>query len=140
MGLGSTRLVRQFEWSQLGRVLVMPPSPKWLPPVQPDYHQTAEHMVKWFSKNDLIVNTDKTCAISFHPYQNHQPTKPLIKLKNNIIGYKTELKFLGLNVTETVYNNIHFIICYIRFISTYFLPVLYLTAHNGACCRSNEHE
>ena len=40
--------------------------------------------------------------ISFHPHQKHRPTKPLIRLKDNIIGYKTELKFLGLIVTETL--------------------------------------
>ena len=61
-----------------------------------------KHLEIWFSINDLIVNIDKTCAISFHPYQKQQPTKPLIRLKNNIIGYKTELKFLGLRVTETL--------------------------------------
>ena len=61
-----------------------------------------KHMEKWFSDSDLIVNIDKTCAISFHHYQNHQPIKPSIKLQNKIIGYKTELKFLGLNVTETL--------------------------------------
>jgi len=45
--------------------------------------------------------------MSFHPYQKHQPTKPLIRLKNNIIGYKTEQKFLGINVTETLTWQIH---------------------------------
>ena len=66
-----------------------------------------KHLEIWFSQNDLIVNTDKTCAMSFHPYQKHQPTKPLIRLKNNITGYKTEQKFLGLNVTETLTWQIH---------------------------------
>ena len=61
----------------------------------------------WFSQNDLIVNIGKTCAISFHPYQQHQPTKPLIKFTKNTIGYKTELQFLGLSVTETLTWQIH---------------------------------
>ena len=56
----------------------------------------------WLSKNDLIVNIDKTCAISFHPYQKYHPTKPHITFKNNEIVYKSELKFLGLSITETL--------------------------------------
>jgi len=56
----------------------------------------------WFSTNDLTVNIDRTCAISFHPYKKYQPIKPLITLKNNIIVYKTELTFLGLRITETL--------------------------------------
>ena len=55
----------------------------------------------WLSKNDLIVNIDKTCAISFHPYQKYHPIKPYITFKNNEIVYKSELKFLGLSITET---------------------------------------
>ena len=39
-----------------------------------------KHLEMWFSQNDLIVNIDKTCVISFHPHQKHQPTKPLIRL------------------------------------------------------------
>jgi hypothetical protein len=29
----------------------------------------------WLRKNDLIINIDKTCAISFHPYQKKPPHK-----------------------------------------------------------------
>jgi len=61
-----------------------------------------KQLESWFSINDLTINIDKICATSFHPYQKYQPIKPLITLKNNIIVYKTELKFLGLNITETL--------------------------------------
>jgi hypothetical protein len=66
-----------------------------------------KHLELWFRENDLIINIDKTCAISFHPYQKHQPAKPLIRLKNRIIEYRTELKFLGLSVTDTLTWQIH---------------------------------
>ena len=56
----------------------------------------------WFGKNDLIVNIDKTCAISFHPHQNSHPTRPCITFKNNEIAYNSELKFLGLFITENL--------------------------------------
>ena len=47
----------------------------------------------WFEKNDLIVNIEKTCAISFHPCQNNYPTRPHIIFKNNEITYRPEKKF-----------------------------------------------
>ena len=53
-------------------------------------------------KNDLIVNTEKTCAISFHPRLNNYPTRPHITFKNNEITYKSEIKFLGLLITENL--------------------------------------
>ena len=42
------------------------------------------------------------CAISFHPHQNNHPTRPRITFKNNEIAYSSELKFLGLFITETL--------------------------------------
>ena len=56
----------------------------------------------WLNSNDLVLNTDKTCAISFHPYQKLTPIKPPILFKHHIIGYKSEMKFLGLNITDTL--------------------------------------
>jgi hypothetical protein len=56
----------------------------------------------WLNNNDLIVNIDKTCAKSFHPYQKNHPTKPHITFKNNVIAYSSDLKFLGLCITETL--------------------------------------
>jgi hypothetical protein len=56
----------------------------------------------WMSKNELIINIEKTYAISFHPYQKSHPIKPHITFKNNGIAYSSELKFLGLNITETL--------------------------------------
>ena len=56
----------------------------------------------WLGKNDLIVNIDKTWAILFHPHQNNHPTRPHITFKNNEIAYSSELKSLGLFITETL--------------------------------------
>jgi len=35
----------------------------------------------WFDKNDLIVNIDKTCAISFHPTKIVIPLDPALHLR-----------------------------------------------------------
>lgn len=49
----------------------------------------------WFHKNDLILNTEKTCAISFHSHQNQHPCRPHIMFNGNKIACGSELKFLG---------------------------------------------
>ena len=41
----------------------------------------------WFCNNDLIVNIDKTCGISFHSHQNTYPSRPYIIFNNNEIEY-----------------------------------------------------
>ena len=56
----------------------------------------------WFCKNDLIVNVDKTCAISFHSHQNRYPSRPRIIFNNDEIAYSSELNFLGLFITENL--------------------------------------
>ena len=54
------------------------------------------------SKNDLIVDIDKTCTMSFHPYQKNHSIKPHITFNNKVVTYNSELKFLGLHITETL--------------------------------------
>ena len=56
----------------------------------------------WFFNNDLIVNTTKTVAMSFHLCHSKPPYKPSIVLQNSEITYKTEVKFLGMNITENL--------------------------------------
>jgi len=56
----------------------------------------------WFCKNHLIVNTDKTCAISFHSHQNRYPSRSHIMFGNNEITHSLELKFLGLFIMENL--------------------------------------
>jgi len=56
----------------------------------------------WLNTNDLVVNTEETCIISFHTYQKPTPTKPHIQIKNHTINYKSGMKFLGLNITDTL--------------------------------------
>ena len=56
----------------------------------------------WFCKNDLIVNIDKTCAISFHSHKNRYPSRLHIIFNNNEIAFSSELKFLWLFMTENL--------------------------------------
>jgi len=54
----------------------------------------------WFLKNDLIINITKTVAMSFHRCRSKLTYKPRILLQNKEIEYKSEVKFLGLCITE----------------------------------------
>ena len=61
-----------------------------------------QHLELWFEKNDLTVNIDKTCAISFHFNQRRYPTRLCIMFNNKKIKYSSEIKFLGLFITENL--------------------------------------
>jgi len=56
----------------------------------------------WFLKNDLIINVTKTVALSFHLCHSKLTYKPHILLQNKEIEYKSEVKFLGLCITENL--------------------------------------
>jgi hypothetical protein len=67
--------------------------------------KTASVMKKlelWFLENDLIVNTTKTVAMSFNLCQSKPLCKPQILLLNTEIAYKSEVKFLGMYITENL--------------------------------------
>jgi len=55
----------------------------------------------WLNKNDLVVNAIKTVAISFH-YSQSTPLKPNIFIQNSKIGYKPEVKLLGIYIMENL--------------------------------------
>jgi len=61
----------------------------------------------WFSKNDLIVNIDKTRAISLHSHQNRYPSGPHIIFNNDFITYSSELQFLLLFIMENSAWHVH---------------------------------
>jgi hypothetical protein len=47
----------------------------------------------WFSKNNLVINTDKTKAVLFQLNKTYVMTEPVIKFKNNEITYTSHLDF-----------------------------------------------
>jgi hypothetical protein len=56
----------------------------------------------WFQNNNLIINTEKTFAMSFHSKQLRVPLRPKIVFKNTKIAYQSELRFLEINITENL--------------------------------------
>jgi hypothetical protein len=65
-----------------------------------------EQLSSWFHLNKLVINTDKTIAISFHSWQNENNLKPKIVFQDMDIKYKNDT-FLGLYLTEDVKWHVH---------------------------------
>jgi hypothetical protein len=56
----------------------------------------------WFNKNELILNIRNSCAQSFHPRQRLRVCKPSIVYNDLEIPYKSDVKFLGIQITENL--------------------------------------
>jgi len=56
----------------------------------------------WSQNNYLIVNSEKTCAISFNCHQNRHLCRTCIIFNRNEIAYSSGLKFLGPFITENL--------------------------------------
>jgi hypothetical protein len=54
----------------------------------------------WFQKNNLIINTEKTIAMSFHSKQMRLPLRHKVIFKKLEIAYTSELRFLGICITD----------------------------------------
>jgi hypothetical protein len=74
----------------------------------------------WSYKNNLLINTEKIRAVSFHTKQNRNPLKPQVTFNNMDIGYKSKLKFLGTYITENLKWNVH-----VRYLSQKLSKVYY---------------
>jgi hypothetical protein len=74
-----------------------------------------------FYKNNLLINTEKTIAVSFHTKQNRNPLTPQVTFNNMDIGYKSELKFLGIYITGNLNWNVQ-----IRYLSQKLSKVYYI--------------
>jgi hypothetical protein len=60
----------------------------------------------WFTLNSLVVNTEKTLAVSFRTTHNKKPVLPHVIFEGRDIPYNTETKFLGIYINEnTKWNN-----------------------------------
>jgi hypothetical protein len=70
--------------------------------LQSKLSSVMKHLEDWFHKNDLIINTAKTAAMSFHICHSERPNKPCTLLQNTEIEYKPEIKFLGMSITENL--------------------------------------
>jgi len=79
--------------------------------LQSKLSSVMEQLEIWFCNNDLVINITKTVAMSFHLSHSKPTFKPHILLQNKDIEYKTEVKFLGLYITENLSWRAH--VCYL---------------------------
>jgi hypothetical protein len=78
--------------------------------VQRKINRTINALTEWFERNRLIINKEKTIAISFHQPQKVQFECPSIKLYDTVINYTEHTKFLGVwldkNLTQQLANKL----------------------------------
>jgi hypothetical protein len=65
-------------------------------------NETRNKLTEWFERNRLIINKEKTIAISFHHPQKAQFECPPIKLYDTVINYR-DSKFWGVWLDKMVY-------------------------------------
>jgi len=56
----------------------------------------------WFNRNDLMINTGKAGVMLFHNRQTHVLVKPLVTFNNMNVDYTAEIKFCGIQITDTL--------------------------------------
>jgi len=73
-------------------------------------HKVNEVMKKlkyWFQNNNLMINIEKTIAMSYHTIQNKFLMRPKIIYKNKPIANKLNTKFLGIYIAENLKRTTH---------------------------------
>ena len=78
--------------------------------LQTNVSLAMKQLETWFP-NNLVINITKTVAMSFHLCHSKPIYKPHILLQKKEIEYMTEVKFLGLYITEHLswWAHIHFL-------------------------------
>jgi hypothetical protein len=56
----------------------------------------------WFAENQLIINTGKTKTLFFQERSPRPIHKPHLFLNSKIITYASNLKFLGIYITDNL--------------------------------------
>jgi hypothetical protein len=79
--------------------------------LQAKLSSVMKQLEAWFLNNDLIINTTKTVAMSFHLCQSKPPYKMTILLQNTEITNRSEVNFLGMYIMENVSWRAH--ICFL---------------------------
>jgi hypothetical protein len=70
-------------------------------------YRVMNELQLWFHSNNLIINAEKTIAISFHSWQKKGPLKPQIKFQGTDIANKLGTKFLSIHINDNVKWDVH---------------------------------
>ena len=61
----------------------------------------------WFNRNDLVKNAGKTGVMLCHNRQTHVLVKPLVTFNNMNMDCTAEIKFFGIQITDTLKCHCH---------------------------------
>ena len=75
--------------------------------LQENLNNTINAVQTWFSKNNLIVNIDKTTTMFFHNHQKISPVVPYVSFNGRILPVSAVTKFLGIYISENLKWNYH---------------------------------
>jgi UDP-N-acetylglucosamine 2-epimerase len=64
---------------------------------------TINALSNWCEMNRLIINKEKTVAISFHQPQKVQVESPQVNIKDTVINYTEHIRFLGLWLDKNIH-------------------------------------
>jgi hypothetical protein len=68
---------------------------------------TIDALTNWCEMNRLIINKEKTVAISFRQPQKVQVESPQVKMQDTVINYTEHIKFLGLWLDKNIKWSMH---------------------------------
>jgi hypothetical protein len=69
--------------------------------LQTKIDRVVAELESWFNKNDVIINAGIT-GVMFHNRQTHCFVKLLVTFNKMTVEYTAEIKFLGIQITETI--------------------------------------
>jgi hypothetical protein len=75
--------------------------------IQYKLNNIMNELQTWFTLNSLVVNVEKTLAMSFHTTLNKKPVLPYVIFEGRDIPYNNETKFLGIYISENMKLNSH---------------------------------
>jgi len=70
--------------------------------LQTKIDRVVAELETWFNRNDLVINAGKTGVMLFHNRQTHVLVKPLVTFNSMNVEYTAEIKFLGIQITDTL--------------------------------------
>jgi hypothetical protein len=70
-------------------------------------NEAIKKLENWFQENNLKINIEKTIAMSYHTVQNRSLVRPEIIYESKRVDYKSNTKFLGIYIEETLKWTIH---------------------------------
>jgi hypothetical protein len=65
-------------------------------------NKAVSQMDEYSSRNDLVINKEKTTYMQFHLSQRKIVSSPLIRIKNKAIKEVVEIKYLGVHLNNTL--------------------------------------